>query len=272
MSAATHPAAPAAAPAVTTDRLVVLIPAYEPDARLVALIRSLRLASRPIEVVVVDDGSGPGFRSVFRDAAALGAEVIGHPDNRGKGAALRAGFAHVAIHHPGLAVVCADCDGQHTVADILAVADEIGRHDRAMVLGARRFVGDVPAKSRMGNDVTRAVFHAVTGLRLQDTQTGLRAYPPGLLQWLGTIGGDRFEYELDMLLAARRSGIPMVEVGIETIYLDGNESSHFRPIRDSVRVYLPFLRFSASSSSRSPWTPASSSGWWPSPTASPPRR
>ena len=230
--------------------MIVLIPAYEPDLRLADLVRTIRTTHPDQQILVVDDGSGPAYGSVFDAAAAAGAEVIGHPVNRGKGYALRSGFAHIERHHPGEDVVCADCDGQHALTDVLNVA-EVVRRDRGsgvgIVLGVRAFVGDVPLKSRFGNALTRHVLRILTGLDLTDTQTGLRGYPAEVLPWLGTIGGDRFEYELETLLAAQRHGIDVREVPIETIYLDGNASSHFRPVRDSVRVYRPFLRFVSSS-------------------------
>lgn len=231
--------------------MIILIPAYEPDARLPTLLESIRCAAPGVEVVLVDDGSGPDHASIFREARELGCEVLGHPANRGKGAALRTGFDWIARNRPGQDVVCADCDGQHTVTDIVRVADatsasiSVGRP--SIVLGARLFQGRVPLRSRFGNEVTRAFFALATGTGLRDTQTGLRGYPASLLGWLGTIPGDRFEYELHLLLQARRVCLPIIEVPIETIYLDGNASSHFRPIRDSARIYAPLLGFAASS-------------------------
>lgn len=232
--------------------MIVLIPAYEPGEPLVRFVQSIVAARTAQAVVVVDDGSGPAFTDVFTRVVDLGdartrCVVIGHPVNRGKGYALRVGFDHALRHHPGQVVVCADCDGQHTIEDLVAVADAVDPTQRTVVLGARAFAGDVPLRSRFGNSVTRRVFRWSTGLTLQDTQTGLRGYPPCLLPWLLGIRGDRFEYELDVLLAARTAGVRLVEVPISTRYLDGNESSHFRPIRDSVRVYVPFLRFGCSS-------------------------
>ncbi|MFN8023492.1 MAG: bifunctional glycosyltransferase family 2/GtrA family protein [Acidimicrobiales bacterium] len=228
--------------------MIILIPAYEPGRQLVDLVRSIRAARPWQDVVLVDDGSGPAHGQVFADCAALGCDVIGHPVNRGKGAALKTGFAHVIHTYPGQDVVCADCDGQHTITDIIMrVADEVRRQHDAIVLGARQFAGDVPARSRFGNDVTRAVFRLATGIALQDTQTGLRGYPSTMLPWLLTVDGDRFEYELEALLASKRAGHRFVEVPIETIYLAGNESSHFHPIKDSIRVYVPFAKFGLSS-------------------------
>ena len=227
--------------------MIILIPAYEPDEKLVRLVTSIRAADPHQEIVVVDDGSGEEYAPVFAAVRDLGGDVIGHSLNLGKGAALKRGFAHVTERYAGHDVVCADCDGQHGVVDILRVAAALREHRAGIMLGARQFVGDVPRRSRFGNDVTRGVFRLATGLRLQDTQIGLRGYPAWMLGWLRTIDGDRFEYELEVLLAAKRAGFQLNEVPIATIYLDGNESSHFRTVRDSVRVYVPFVKFCLSS-------------------------
>lgn len=226
--------------------MIILIPAYEPDERLVRLAASIRAAS-DAHVVVVDDGSGSDYRQVFDAARALGCTVIGHATNRGKGHALKEGFRYVALHHPGEDVVCADCDGQHTVVDIVRVADRLRSAHGAMVLGERRFTGVVPARSRLGNAATGVLVRMATHLPVHDTQTGLRGYPASMLDWLQTVDGDRFEYELNLLLHATGAGYEVEEIGIETIYLDGNLSSHFRPVVDSVRVCAPLLRFSLSS-------------------------
>ncbi|KXC07383.1 bifunctional glycosyltransferase family 2/GtrA family protein [Microbacterium hominis] len=265
---------------------IVLIPAYEPDGRLVDVIAALTAAAPETPVLVVDDGSGERFAPVFAAAAAAGAVVLRHGRNRGKGAALRTGFAHAARAWPGAAVVTADADGQHTPADIRRVAEAVdpggvrrprelvgqsagsasspragtpaatptattptaddAARARTIVLGARAFSGEVPLRSRVGNGTTRWAFRLATGQRLRDTQTGLRGYPAATLPWLQQVPGDRFEYELAMLLRARGAGIALAEVPIETVYLDGNRSSHFRPVADSVRVYGPLLRFTAS--------------------------
>lgn len=241
--------------------MIVLIPAYEPDDRLVALVADLR--AHDLAVLVVDDGSGSAYSPTFEDARRLGATVLAHDLNRGKGAALRTGFAFAAQRFDGHDVVCADCDGQHLVPDILRVAERVAVHavDRGvgrpgavaaehtgvMVLGARRFTGPVPLRSRLGNAVTGVLVRTATGLPVHDTQTGLRGYPASMLDWLLSVPGDRFEYELDLLLRASQDGVPVEEVPIETVYLEGNASSHFRPIVDSARIYAPLVRFAASS-------------------------
>lgn len=225
----------------------MVIPAYEPDEALVRLVSELGATGAVRGIVVVDDGSGPGFRPVLDDVAHLGAVVVGFPVNRGKGAALRRGLAEVARRWPGEDVVCADADGQHRVPDVLRVGARVSDGEGAVVLGARAFAGDVPARSRIGNTVTRWLFRAATGLRVADTQTGLRGYPASMIGWLLDVRGDRYEYELNVLLSAARSGMAVVEVEIATVYLDDNASSHFRPLVDSARIYAPLLAFSASS-------------------------
>ncbi|WP_440709490.1 GtrA family protein [Herbiconiux sp. YIM B11900] len=260
--------------------MIVLIPAYEPDARLVEVVRELRAAAPGVSVLVVDDGSGPTFARVFGQARDAGAELIGYPVNHGKGYALKAGFAWVQAQHPHEAVVCADSDGQHRVADILRVAAELAdavpgvvpgvvpgageapdasasgsvagsgsgsASGSTMVIGGRRFTGRVPLRSRLGNTVARGTFRLATGLEVGDTQTGLRGYPAGMLPWLREVKGERFEYELNALLGAGAAGYGIRELPIETVYLDHNASSHFRPVRDSLRVMRPFLRYAASS-------------------------
>ena len=226
--------------------MLVLIPAYEPDHRLLTLLDALRATAPEAHLLVVDDGSGPPSAPVFAAARQRGCVVLTHPVNRGKGAALRTGFRHALEHAPGEDVVCADSDGQHTPADVLAVADRVTA-GAPLVLGARGFTGDVPARSRMGNSATRVLFRLATGRTVRDTQTGLRGYSARLLPWLLGVPGDRFEYEMTALLDAARQGVPVEEVPIATVYLAGNASSHFRPVADSARVYAPLLPFLLSS-------------------------
>lgn len=226
---------------------VLLVPCYEPDERLLGLIAAVRLAEPDQPIVLVDDGSGPAFARLFDECRRRGCAVLQDARNRGKGHALKLGFGHIAAAHPGADVVCADCDGQHTPDDIARVGDALAAGVADIVLGSRQFAGDVPARSRFGNSLTRIVFGRVTGRHLQDTQTGLRGYRAALLPWLLDVPGERFEYELEVLLRAQRDGVTMREVVISTVYLDGNDSSHFRTVTDSVRVYWPFVKFSLSS-------------------------
>lgn len=231
--------------------MIVLIPAYEPGPHLPELVAALVAGDPHLDVLVVDDGSGPAFAQVFARAEAAGAEVLRHDRNRGKGVALKTGFAHVVRRFPGAGVVTADADGQHEVADVLAVAAELRGEredpDAPMILGCRAFDGPVPARSRIGNGIARGLFRAAACWRLSDTQTGLRGIPAAMLPWLLRVPGERFEYEQQVLLHLRRAGFSAREHRIATVYLEGNESSHFRPVLDSLRVMLPVAVFAASS-------------------------
>ena len=227
--------------------MIILIPAYEPDQQLLRLIHSILSKAPQLTIVVVDDGSGPNYQQVFDDAARLGCTVIGYAGNRGKGHALKAGFGFIADHFPGGDVVCADGDGQHRVEDILRVAELLPAASDAMVLGTRSFSGNVPARSKIGNTATRWLFRLATGEHIPDTQTGLRGYPAAILPWLLGVAGERYEYELNLLLEAKQAGYSIRTVGIATVYLDHNSGSHFRPVADSLRIYAPLLKFLASS-------------------------
>lgn len=226
--------------------MIILIPSFEPDAQLPALVRELKQANAELQILIVNDGSGPSFEPFFAQAQAEGAAVIGYTNNHGKGQALKTGFGYIMANYPGHHVVCADGDGQHAVADILKVAQRVQVQD-IIVLGERLFSGRVPLRSSIGNSTTRLFFALATGTWLRDTQTGLRGYPAQLLPWLQSIRGNRYEYELNVLLEARARGCRLDSVPIATIYLDRNESSHFRPLRDSMRIYAPLLKFSGSS-------------------------
>lgn len=228
--------------------MYVLIPAYQPDARLPRLILELHRADPSSKIVVVDDGSGQKFSDIFEASATAGAHVISYENNRGKGYALREGFTwirDVAGDSPEC-VVTADADGQHTLNDIFRVGRTC-TDTGTSVLGVREFVGNVPARSRIGNTATSALFWLATGWKLKDTQTGLRAFPVALLPELLEVQGDRYEYELRVLLHLAKFRHPVTQIPIETIYEAGNPTSHFRPLQDSARIWAPLLKFAASS-------------------------
>ncbi|RIX48663.1 glycosyltransferase [Paenibacillus nanensis] len=227
--------------------MIILIPAYEPSQRLIHLIHDLKDRSDD-EIVVVDDGSGPAYQSIFDRAASLGCTVLTHEHNKGKGAALKTGFRYILETKEASGVVTADCDGQHLPKDIIRIAEEVVQgHPKTIVLGSRKFAGKVPFRSRFGNSVTRSIFSFVSGAKIYDTQTGLRGFGAEMLPWLCRITGDRFEYEMNMLLEAVPAGCTFKEIDIDTVYLERNQSSHFHFLKDSFRVYLPIVKFSVSS-------------------------
>lgn len=239
---------------MSLESMAVAIPSLEPGPDFPSIIAGL-FASGFGRVIVVDDGSGPEYRDIFERAEALGAIVLRHEVNRGKGAALRTALAKAA----GMAVigvVTADADGQHAPDDVKAVgealASAIDAGQLVVVLGSRDFSAEhVPPKSRTGNRITSQVTQVLTGRYVSDTQTGLRGFPASLFGWLQSISGDRFEYEMNVLLRLLREKIEIIEVPISTIYHDiTNSVSHFRVVRDSARIYSlilgQFLAFGAS--------------------------
>jgi glycosyltransferase involved in cell wall biosynthesis len=243
------------------SRYIALIPAYEPGEKLISLVHDLR--DRGFDIVVVDDGSGMDYRDTF-EKVSHDAVVLTHPENRGKGAALRNGLSYILnymaydevartpsgvreLSGRDAVVVTVDADGQHLPDDVLRVTLIAGNRRDALVLGSRALEEDVPARSRFGNTVTRHVYSAVTGVRVHDTQTGLRAFSRDLIPALLEIEGDRYEYEINMLLTLATEGYTIIEERIETVYEDNNSGSHFRTVRDSFRVYKEILKFSASS-------------------------
>jgi len=214
---------------------VVLIPAYKPDERFVAFVHEL--AQHEFDIVVIDDGSGAEFDGIF-EAARDCCTLIRYSPNKGKGYALKTGFAHISEKMPDCKyIITADADGQHTVPDIKKVAEKMEKEKRGIVLGARYFENEVPFRSRFGNAVTRLVYRLAAGVKLHDTQTGLRAFCAGDCEWLCSIRGNRYEYEMNVLMEAAESKIPLHETKIATVYENNNASSHFRTFRDSVRIY-----------------------------------
>jgi glycosyltransferase involved in cell wall biosynthesis len=218
------------------ERVVVIIPAYNAGPALTQLVGELGEVGFGA-LVIVDDGSAAEHQRWFARVEPH-AHLLRHERNLGKGRALKTGFAFVEKMFPDVkVVVTADADGQHRPLDIARVAAAALNHPGEIVLGSRLLEGDVPWRSRLGNKLTREIVAAVAGIRLKDTQTGLRAFPRGLLPMLRRVEGDRYEYEISVLLQLSAAlGRPR-EVPIETVYVGGNRGSHFKPVRDSVRIY-----------------------------------
>lgn len=222
---------------------VVLIPSLQPDERLPRYVEAL-LERGFQRVVVVDDGSGESYQPIFDQLARLpGCTVLHHSENRGKGAALKTGYEAIMEQFPDcLGVVTADADGQHRVEDVWRLAQALTSGEKKLYLGSRDFsMEHVPKRSRYGNRVTSGVFRLLYGQWLPDTQTGLRAFRREELPLMLGVEGDRYEYEMRVLIACARANIPMESITIETVYENNNEGSHFHPLRDSYRIYKVIL-------------------------------
>ncbi|MBP2623875.1 sugar translocase [Streptococcus oricebi] len=222
----------------------IVIPAYEPDLNLIHLLKKIRQET-DFQIILVNDGSSPASRPIFEEAQFF-ATLLEHRENQGKGQALKTAFDYLHLIGQYGVIVTADADGQHQLTDILRVAESARKHPQELVLGVRAFSGKVPLRSRFGNQLTRLVFKQQTGLALSDTQTGLRAFTSNLLPFLLEIEGQRYEYEMNMLLRAAKV-YPIREVPIETIYINDNQASHFRPLRDGLLIYKDIFRFALAS-------------------------
>ena len=233
---------------------VILIPSLEPDNRLPAYIRRLKEGGFA-RIVVVDDGSEESYQPIFQEIDSVENTIVLHHEvNKGKGNALKTGYRWILenIGEQITGVITADADGQHTVEDCLMLAEKLEAGERALYLGSRDFNREnIPPKSRFGNKMTSIVYKLLYGQYLPDTQTGLRAFRKEDLQFMIDVEGERFEYEMKVLIACSRARIPIIPVPIETIYENENEGTHFHPIRDSIRIYKVifgnFFRFMISS-------------------------
>lgn len=232
------------------DDITVIIPSLDPDARLLEVIEGVTQKGFS-DLLLVDDGSAPENQHFFEEAAEkYGCEVLHHPHNLGKGRALKTAFAWIEENRPNIrGCVTIDGDNQHHPDDIAACVDKMLAGDcKELVLGVRDFDAEnVPPKSKFGNKCTSFVFKVFCGLKVSDTQTGLRVFPKFCIPTMLEIAGERFEYETNMLLVCKNAGIPLVEQTIRTIYIDANATTHFHPIKDSVRVYGIIIKFFLSS-------------------------
>ena len=223
---------------------IALIPSYEPDGALLQVVSEL--LTHPFIVVVVNDGSNSSFDGIFKQ---LPSEVhyLSYKENHGKGYALKYGFKYIRDYLKlDTTVVTMDSDGQHKVEDAIRICDaceQVG----GLVLGSRYFGKGTPFKSRFGNFMARTSFLISTRHKIYDTQTGLRAFNTSLLDMLIHVKGNRYEYEMNVLLEAIRQEVPINEERIETIYLDNNSGTHYNPFKDTWRIFKEVIKFSASS-------------------------
>lgn len=225
---------------------VVIIPAYKPDQTLKPITD--KLWEYGCRIIVVDDGSGEEYQQVFDQIGDI-CIVLRHRENRGKGAAIKTALSYIKQEIWGNETIgIMDCDGQHLPEDMMKLLQFAGAHRKALVLGVRTVGKEMPFKSRAGNLITRMVYRLVSGVKVSDTQTGLRAFDSALTQEFLSVEGERYEYEMNVLMACAKAKIPIEEVQISTIYRDkDNSNSHFHIFRDSVRIYKEILKFTLSS-------------------------
>ena len=226
------------------SKICALIPAYNPDVTLSALVGQLVLNGLS-RIIIVNDGSSHACDPIFDQLKTLSSvTLLTHADNQGKGAALKTGFAYIETHFTDIiGAVTADADGQHLAHDIKKVAAALSENETQLILGARDFHKNIPFRSKLGNCLTRKLLLLFYRIRVKDSQTGLRGIPYFLLKTLSKIQTKHYEFEFECLIQASKL-VSIREVPIDTVYENGNISSHFKPIIDSVKIYFVFIKYS----------------------------
>jgi len=224
-------------------KIAVIIPALNPSKHLISYTHNL-LDEGVAQIIIVNDGSSEEFTSTFKDLESLSrCTVLSHDVNCGKGRALKTGFTYFLRHFNNLCgVITADADGQHAVEDVCAMAKTLETNPKDILLGVRDFSqSHVPKKSLMGNRMTSFAFKILFRYKIEDTQTGLRGIPASELSWIMKLKGERYEYEVNMLISAIKRKIPLREIQIQTLYFDNNSGSYYKAVKDSLKIFTRML-------------------------------
>lgn len=216
---------------------VIVIPALNPTDCLVDYVGQL-LAVDEIEIIVINDGSRADRKAIFHKLNSLErCTVLNHPVNKGKGRALKTAFSYILDHTDFKRIITADADGQHSVEDVIKVAKELSNRKKGIILGVRDFtLPHVPTKSYLGNQITCKLFQMLFGYWITDTQTGLRGFPRELIGEFLQLKGERYEFEMNMLIYAKKKNIPIAEIPIQTLYFNNNDRSYYHAVVDSAKI------------------------------------
>jgi len=229
--------------------VTAIIPAYNPDKKFHVVIEGLIQAGFE-HIIVVNDGTDEMYINLFNKVKKNKKCVfLQHDINLGKGRALKTAFKYFLRNFPDdIGVVTLDADNQHKIKDVEKCANELKRNPNSLIIGARNFdIENIPKRSALGNKITSFAFSNLCGLKITDTQSGLRGIPKEFVEKLINVQGERFEFETNMLLETKVLKIPIKEVPIETVYINGNTSSNFNPLKDSFDIYKVMFKFLFSS-------------------------
>lgn len=228
---------------------VIIIPSYFPDERLKNLVKEIR-KNINYPIIIVDDGSGIDYREIFESLLSFREIcVINSKENEGKGAALKKGVRYAKEkYRDSIGYITCDSDGQHTVNDINKISREMIKNRESLILGVRELYSkDTPKKSKLGNYFSSILFYLLTGKKCVDTQTGLRGIPKKYEDIFLKEKGERYDFEMNFLMSMAKRKIDFKEIEIETIYFNNNEGSHYRPIKDSIKIFKGILKYTLSS-------------------------
>ena len=220
-------------------KYIILIPAYNPDNKLIKLVKEI---NNKYITIVVNDGSDKAYNGIFNEVKKY-AYVINYSKNEGKGFALKTGFNYIEDVYDKYIVVTMDCDGQHTLKDGIKLCDYVKDNIETLVIGKRKITNKMPLKSRVGNKIIRKILNKYIGTNIYDTQSGLRAFSYKLMKYMQDTPGNGYEYEMNVLLNLNTNNIKYKEVDISTIYFNHNKDSHFKVFRDSYKIYREIIRW-----------------------------
>jgi glycosyltransferase involved in cell wall biosynthesis len=219
-----------------TERICIAIPALNAARHVGPVIEEARRLNR--DVVLVDDGSSD---DTARVAESAGAKVLRHAVNRGKGAALKTAFTW-ALQQGFDSVITLDADGQHLAAEIPKFVEARASSGADLIIGGRAHLfGQMLPRRRFANRFSARMIALVSGSVVTDSQSGYRLYSRNLLEKL-TLRADGFDMESEVIVRAGRAGLRVVTIPIELGFVDGVATSHYKPIKDSLRIAWTVLK------------------------------
>ncbi len=224
--------------------MIVVVPTLNPNLEIMEGFLE-NLQKKFTNIIVVNDGSKNDLDNFFEDLEKKNIIVLKHFINYGKGRSLKTAINYIYNNYDDFkTIITADSDGQHSVEDILKCGNESIKNENNIILGSRNFLkSNVPFKSKYGNILTSLVFKIFVGIKINDTQTGLRAFSKKIAYKFLNTNGERFDYETKVLIESKDLDIDITEVLIKTIYINDNSESHFNPLKDSLAIYKLFFKY-----------------------------
>ena len=226
------------------SNIAIVIPSLSPDKKLIEYTSDL-IQYGFSNIIIVNDGSSNEYDNIFNSLIEKKEVILlKHDINKGKGAALKTALNYIKNHNKEFkGVLAVDSDGQHLPKDCIKIAEKMLEGERGLYLGCRDFNDPrVPWKSRTGNRMTSFFFKRLYKQKLSDTQTGLRGFLIEDLDLMINTEGERYEYEMEQLIKACLNDLKLICIPIDTVYIDNNEGSHFRPLKDGLKIYKILFR------------------------------
>lgn len=220
--------------------IAIVIPTYNPTHLLLNTIADLNSFPEieKLSKVVILDGPISNTEVIEEIKNVKNLTLLNHSKNKGKGAAIKTALQYIVEKKNNYDyVITVDSDGQHRGKDVLSLIDSITTNGEGVHIGSRGLaIEKTPIRSLFGNILSRKIFGLIYRYKLQDTQSGLRAYPKSSFTTLLSFQSNRYEFEMEAIINLIHRNFKIFEIPIETVYFNKNRSSHFRPLKDSTLV------------------------------------